>query len=87
MGRVNVCVEGGGLQLDPVAKAACDGMSLSEMGPRPYRRLWDIGKLAENCPQNRKSTAGDFQPPAKGGACVGATLLRACVAPSASDTR
>jgi hypothetical protein len=56
-GAVDICVQGGGLQLDPVAAAAGDRMSPLGICPRPHQRLWDIEKMAENRPENSKSEA------------------------------
>ena len=52
-GRVDVCVQGGGLQLDPAAAAAGDGMSLPGICPRPHQRLGGSEKLGENSPGRR----------------------------------
>jgi hypothetical protein len=39
------CVQGGGLQLDPIAASAGDRMSLPGIRPRPRQRLCGSGKL------------------------------------------
>ena len=54
-GRVDVCVQGGGLQPGPIAAAAGDSMSLPGIWPRPHQRLWNSRKMAENARGNRKS--------------------------------
>src|SRR5581483_9962021 len=55
IGRVDVCVQGGGLQPGPIAAAAGDSMSLPKIWPRPHQRLWTARKMAENARGNRKS--------------------------------
>ena len=55
-GRVDVCLQGGGLQLDPAAAAAGDRMSLPGICPRPHQRLCGSGKLGENRPGDHKSS-------------------------------
>jgi transposase len=54
-GRVVVCAQGGGLQLDPVAAVAADRMSLPRVCPRPHQRLPETPKTAENPPRDHRS--------------------------------